>query len=239
MKSPALLPALLLAVIALNAAAAPAPPTPHPKPRPRPFAGARMSDLSAHPAEAPAIRDMVAMGVMQPASPGRFMPDAPTTRGELATSVQRLFDLKPPAQQAHYTDVPANSPIYDAVQAVSPYLGRELLCQGCSLGSNFRPNAPVSQIESTILLTNVLRSQNRIALLSPAEAEPILAATPGAQGLRGPLRLYLASAIKAGVVQPGEATPGAMATVHTHARAAVLFDRCRRSFGLQARHPVN
>ena len=95
------------------------------------------SDLSAHAAEQPAIARIVAQGIMGPASPGKFDPDGVVTRGEFASSVQRMFALKPPVNPPLYSDVPAGTPAYQVAAAAGPYLGAHVLCGGCVLTNDF------------------------------------------------------------------------------------------------------
>jgi hypothetical protein len=176
---------------------------------------------------------MVAQGIMRTVDQDTFKPDALTTRAELAASVQHMFNLRRPEQPANFTDIPPSSPLYASVEAVAPYLGRQTMCFGCALGSNFLPNEPVLQLESVILLTNVLRAQKMIRMLSKAEAEPVLAAIPDAKALRGALPVYVATAIHNGVL-PLQSTnrldPGAL---QTRAQTAVLLDNVQRKFNLQ------
>ena len=197
-----------------------------------------ISDLAGHRAEATAIRNMVAQGIMLTGEQGRFRPDTPTTRAELAASVQRLFDLKPPAQVKDFPDVPPGSPLYMAVQSVGPYLGRQILCFGCALISNFLPDEPASQLETAVLLTNVLRAENKVQLLTEAQAEAVLADVTDAKTLRGaPLRVYAATAIQAEIIKPPPANPFVLASFPSRAQTAVVLDNVQKTFKMPMVRP--
>jgi hypothetical protein len=195
-----------------------------------------ITDLNAHVAEAPAIRNVVAQGIMRTIGPDTFKPDALTTRAELAASVQHMFNLRRPANLANFPDIPPNSPLYSSVEAVAPFLGRQTLCFGCALISNFLPNEPVSRIESAVLLTNVLIAQKKFSLLSEAESEPVLIGIEDAKTFRGPLRVYVATAIHNGVL-PLTAPHRLDPTLHTRAQTAVLLNNLQERFNLQKVEP--
>jgi len=189
-----------------------------------------ISDLSAHTTEAPAIHSMVTQGIMRTVNAAKFEPDAPTTRGELAVSLQHMFNLGRPAKSVEFTDIPASSPLYASVQAVAPFLGRQILCFGCALSLKFGPDEPVSRIEGAVLLTNILLAHKKFNLLSRAEAEPVLATLEDANSLKGPLRIYVATAIKNDVLTlsaPNRLNPNAL---HSRVQTAVTLDRVQRKF---------
>src|SRR5438105_3978001 len=109
----------------------------------QPPPGTMFSDLAHHVEEELAINSMVAQGIMRPISPTKFAPDTPETLGEFAVSTQHMFNLPQPAHPINFSDVPPSSPIYAAVQAMVPYMGRHILCIGCALTTDFLPNQPV------------------------------------------------------------------------------------------------
>jgi hypothetical protein len=198
--------------------------------QPQPSGRPQIADLDAHESEAPAIYRMVTQGIMSTIHPGRFEPDAPTTRAELAVSVQHMFNLGRPAQPAKFTDISPTSPLYSSVEAVAPFLGRQTLCFGCALISKFLPDELVSRIEGAVLLTNVLIAHRKVSLLSQAETEPVLATLVDANTLRGPLRVYVATAIRNGVLMlpaPNQLDPYA---VYSRAQTAVLLDSVQSKF---------
>ena len=189
-----------------------------------------VSDITNHHAEAAAIRNIVSQGVME-APRGKFRPDAPMTRADLAASVQRLFDLKSPAVATNFPDVPSMSPFYPSVEAVAPYLGRQILCFGCALKSTFLPEAPASELEFAVLVTNVLLAQKRLALVPGPEAEAVLTNVPNSGQLRGPLlRAYVATAIRAGIILPPKSDRLTSVTAFSRAQGAGMLNRVQNKF---------
>jgi len=189
-----------------------------------------ISDLSAHTTEAPAIHSMVTQGIMRTVNAAKFEPDAPTTRGELATSVQHMFKLGPPAKPVTFTDIPPTSSFYSSVEAVAPFLGRQMLCFGCALISNFLPSEPTSRIEATVLLTNILVSRQKVSLISPAEVDSVLGPLTDVNQLRGPVRAYIATAIRNDIVTlaaPNLLDPYARIS---RAQTASMLDLVQRKF---------
>jgi hypothetical protein len=73
---------------------------------------------------------------------------APTTRGEFVLALQRMFNLPESKEATAFTDVPLNSPLGSALRAIGPYLGRQILCPGCALGTNFLPDQPISNLNA-------------------------------------------------------------------------------------------
>lgn len=185
--------------------------------------------------EQPAIARMVKQGIMRGVTPARFDPAGPNARGDFAVSVQKLFDLPAPAHPVDYLDVSPDSPFHAAVQAVSPYLGRQMRCFGCQLTTSLGPNEPVSRLEAVITLTNILVAQNKVALVDAQAAEPLLRQVRGADDSRGPLRLYVATAIQSHILLPTAANSLAPDRPFTRADLAALLDRVQRNFHVPQR----
>jgi len=207
--------------------------------QPLPAARVGISDLAGHAAQAPAIRSMVDQGILPTIERDAFKPDAVTTRAQLAAAVQHMFGLKGVERKPTFTDVMPESPLYGTVEAVAPFLGRQTLCFGCALGSNFEPDEPVSQLESVVLLINVLRAQKKLTLLSEKQAAPVLAGFADAASLRGPLRVYVATAIRNGLMKPTLPNRMNIAPSHTRAQTAVLLDSVQRKFRLPKVPPID
>jgi hypothetical protein len=185
----------------------------------------KISDLAGHGKETAAIQNMVAQGIM-PITQGAFDPDKATTRADLAYAVQHMFALK--SQQVTFTDIPANSTLHASVTAVAPFLGRQLLCPGCALISKFLPNEPVSPVERSVLLINVLRARGTLQILDAGTAEKALANIDNAVALRGPLRLYIATAVQNGLLTAQELH----SAPDTRARTAAQLDAMQERFKL-------
>jgi hypothetical protein len=62
-------------------------------------------DLPADPESKLAISNMVRQGVMHLRAKGNFSPSEPSTLGEYLISLQQLFQLTPPSNPPHFTDV--------------------------------------------------------------------------------------------------------------------------------------
>jgi hypothetical protein len=155
-------------------------------------------------------------------------------------SVQHLFNLKPPTEGVNFPDVPPGSPLYEAVQAVAPYLGRQILCPGCALVSKFLPDQPVSELDTAVLLANVLRTQNRLQLLTEAQSEAVLAKLPDAKNLHGRLlRIYTATAIQSGMINAPSSNPLLIPSFHTRAQTAVMLSKVQIKFNLPSVSPIN
>jgi len=217
--------ALLGLIALLLPASAPAQPKP------------AFTDLATHVTEQPAINSVVAQGIMKGVTGTQFNPDAANTRGDFVVSMQKMFNLTKPAQTVSFPDVPASSPIYAAVEAVAPYLRRQILCPGCALVENFLPNVPVSRVETAVIMTGILVAQNKVTLLTPAAAETALAPVTDVNTLHGPLRVYVATALQSGVITlpaPNQLQPAAQPT---RADTATLLDTVQKKFSLPQVQP--
>src|SRR5690242_8319405 len=74
-------------------------------------------DLPADTESKLAIGNMVRQGVMHLRATGEFSPSEPSTLGEYLISLQQLFQLTPPPNPQHFTDIPPGSPYYAAAEA--------------------------------------------------------------------------------------------------------------------------
>jgi hypothetical protein len=108
--------------------------------------------------------------------------------------------LTKPSEEFFFFDVPANSPIYAAVQATAPFMNGHILCVGCMLSDNFSPDAPIPRAEVAVVLVRILVAANKVKLLSPADAERVLARFPDATKLPAPARPYIATAVAGGII---------------------------------------
>jgi hypothetical protein len=190
------------------------------------------ADLANHVAEQPAIGSMVNQGIMHGVSPTEFNPDAPMTNSDFAASVQKMFNLPVPAEKTNFTDVPESSAAYNAVEAVAPYLGRQIICFQCQLGTNFGPNEPASRLLAAVAMTNVLLAQKKVTLLTSDAAETALANVPDAATLQGPARVYVATAMQQGILTlTAQHTIDALSPM-SRVDTAVQFDAVQKKFNL-------
>lgn len=196
------------------------------------------ADLANHTAEQPAIGNLVSQGIMRGVSQTEFNPDVPMTNGDFAVSVQKMFGLAAPAQKINFTDVPSSSPIYSAVEAAAPYLGRQIRCFGCQLGTTFGPNEPASRLLAAVTLTNILVAQKKVELMASDAAETVLAGVPDAADLRGPARAYVATALQQGILSLNSDRSIAALSPMTRANIAVQLDAVQKKFNVpQVRVP--
>lgn len=193
---------------------------------------ANFSDLGDHAAEQPAIGSLVSQGILRGVSPTQFNPDAPMTNGDFAASVQKMFNLPVPAQKVNFTDVPASSPIFNAVESITPFLGRQIVCFGCQLGSNFGPNAPASRLVTAVTIVNVLIAQKKVELMAPDAAEASLANVADEAQLQGPSRVYVATALQQGVLSLTADRAIAGLSPMTRANIAVQLDGVQKKFNV-------
>jgi hypothetical protein len=146
------------------------------------------SDLAGRESQAAAIEKMAAEGIIAPKSPGKFDPGGVFTRGEFAVAAQHLFKLPKPAKEIYFADVPKGSPLYDAVQAVAPFMDRGALCPECLLSSNFVADAPISHAYAVVSLARLNIAKNKVALVDPREVASALEGVPDVAGLSAEAR---------------------------------------------------
>jgi hypothetical protein len=195
-------------------------------------------DLANHTAAVPAINSMVAQGIMRGVSQTQFAPDAYYSMGEFAVSMQHMFNLPPPAQPINFTDVARGSPIYDAVEAIVPFLGRGLLCPGSAAGSTFVPGQPVVRAWATIVTVNILTAQNTIQLARPAEAESALANVTDAGWLPPEARIIFATALNNEIIGRQPQNEIDLAFEPTRADMAVFLDAIQKKFNIPPVQPA-
>jgi hypothetical protein len=192
----------------------------------------KLDDLPGDPAERLAIERMVSRGVMRPTSPSHFQPEAKNSLGDFIVSVQRMFALKPSTQRPFFSDIGSDSPIFTAVQAVAPYLGRQILCPGCALASKLLPDRAATRAQAAVILTKILMAESKLQLLGSGETDAVLARSTDAGKIPLSARPYVATAIRADIIAPhrdGTISPN---SALTRANTAVLLDNVQRHFRL-------
>ena len=159
-----------------------------------------LTDLRGHSMEAAAIKNLVSQGVMSPTAPGKFDPEVTMKRGDFAVALQRLFDLPQPSKPMKFSDVREGDAIYAAVQAVAPFMDKQVPCPGCELGSKFEPAKSVSRGVWAVTLVRILVLQNKLQLANVAQTDATLANVPDAREIPKRARPYVATAIQSGVM---------------------------------------
>jgi hypothetical protein len=195
------------------------------------------SDLSAQSEAEPAINHIVAQGILRGVTSTEFAPDAPLTRGDFLVAIQHMFKLPRRSGGTEFTDIAPSDPMYGAVKAVEPYLGRQMLCSGCALGTNLLPGDSVSRAEATLVLAQVLAAQKKLTLPSPAETDAILAGVPDSAWLSPAARPYFAGAVQNGIMPAGPQRRIAPDMTVSRASAAVLLDSVQRRLAIPEVQP--
>jgi hypothetical protein len=112
---------------------------------------AGFSDVSPDSAHAESISRLVISGITLGCAPGRFCPQDPVTRAQMATFLTRGLDLRVPDEMIAFDDVAAGTTHHDNIQA----LAAAGITLGCGPG-RFCPNAPVTRAQMATFLTRAL-----------------------------------------------------------------------------------
>jgi hypothetical protein len=203
-----------------------------------PSQNAVFSDLGNHGVEAPAISNMVAQGIMKPVSVGIFNPDGVVTRGDFATMVQSLYKLGKPSETVSFSDIKSTDPLFSAIQAMAPFMNRQVMCKGCALTTNFSPNAALSREEASIILVRIMGAKNQLQPMTSQELSSFLQSTPDAKNWKPAAAPYFALAIKSGVMPLLGDNTFQPALKLTRADTAVLLDNINRQYIVPIKPPV-
>ena len=190
-----------------------------------------LASFAERTTQAPAIKELVSNCILEPGSFGGCKPGRVFTRGEFAAEARRVFRLTKPSKEFFFADVPSDSPIYAAVQSVAPFMPRRILCPGCALTSIFSPDTPISRAELAVAVVQVLTFDNKVTLLSPAEAQRVLAAFPDTANVPAVARLYLATAVKSGIIGQFPARKLEPAATYNRAEGAGVLEYVQLRYG--------
>jgi hypothetical protein len=183
-----------------------------------------------------AITNMVRQGVMQLRGTGNFSPSEPSTLGEYLMSLQHLFQLTPPPNPPHFTDVPPDNPYFAAAEAAAPYLNRQAMCMGCALSTNLYPDQPLMRAQSGVTLVSILSARGVLPLLDDATAYQVLQGVGDARFLSPPARRLVATAISANITSLSATHQFDLSSVETRAGTAVILNRAQTQFQLPEVH---
>lgn len=122
------------------------------------------------------------------------------TRAEFALLMQQQFALPAPKHPRSFPDVSPNDPAYAAIEAAASFMDPMVLCPGCELTRNFFPNQSVTRAVSTVTIVRILVSRGNIQMLTPAQADGVLANIADAQQLPRPSRTFFATAVSRGIL---------------------------------------
>ena len=162
----------------------------------------------------------------------KFAPEEPSTVGEYLVSVQHLFGLSKPEKPVVFTDVPPDSPYYDAVQATAKYLNRQVTCFGCALSTNLYPDQAITNAQSTVTLVSILNARGSLPFLTQERADRVLANVSDGKDLNPVARRYLATALSGGIITLTPEHKIEPSRVETRADVALTLNRTQVTFRL-------
>jgi hypothetical protein len=196
-----------------------------------------LTDISGFTMERPAITNLIAQGVMTPLAPGKFGPGVTIKRGDFAVALQRLFNLPPPGEPVKFSDVHPTDAIYSAVEAIAPYVDKQVPCPDCEIGSSFGPTKSVSRAQWAITVVRVLVAQNKLQLVSEEQANKILAHVPDADVFSKRARVYIATALDSNVLDCCAGNTIEASQMVSRADAAEGLNNLEKRFGLSPAKP--
>jgi hypothetical protein len=167
-------------------------------------------------------------------SPFRIPPllNASESRSGFAVALLRQFNLPPPSIVATFADLPPTDSRYPSAEAVYPYLLRSTLCPGCQLSSNFGANQFITRAQASVALVNVLALRQGLQVLSAAQADAVLAASPDAATIPLLARPYVATAIQIGILPLQAGGTVAATSPFAHAELAAALQTIETMFNL-------
>ncbi len=186
-------------------------------------------DVTGHWAEA-IIGRAISAGVARPDSDGKFYPDRPATRGEFAAMLvaSRRVDSAPPARPS-FSDVPATSPYFAAVEAAY----RLGYVEGIGNGRFGPANALTREEATTMVVRASGREGEARALKSVQSILAGLGLTDGAT-ISDWANEAVAFAVKLGIVKGFPDRTFRPGTDLTRAQALALLERLGTSVPVPA-----
>ena len=179
-------------------------------------------DLGGYGWASGAIRALAKQGIVRGTRPGAFDPGGQVTRVQFAAILQRLFHLPAPSRPVAFSDVPHGYWGYAAVEAASPYFDYYRLPSGSYA---FRPDRAFDRQDVATVIVRVLAKSGKLRLVSAATAQGILAKVTDVARIAPALKIYVATAIKEGILSgfpDGSFRPH---TALTRAQVAVMLQR--------------
>ena len=194
------------------------------------------SDLPADAESKLAISNMVRQGVMHLRATGNFSPSEPSTLGDYLISLQHLFQLTPPPNPPHFTDVSPSSPYFTAAQAAAPYLNRQAMCMGCALSTNLYPGQSLTRAQSSVALVSILNARGALPLVDDATANQVLENVEDARRLSPLGRRLVATGISGSIVSLSATHKADLLSIETRASLAALLNRAQTKYQLPEVH---
>lgn len=176
-----------------------------------------------------AIDSLATMGISGGVGGNLFDPGGPVTRAQLAAFLQRAFSLPEPSSPLPFTDVSRSSWAYAPVQAAGEYVG--YYGQAGSNVVTFRPDGKSTREDVAMAIVKALASEQAIDILdTEAAASEVLSQFKDAAAISPGRRVYMATAVKNGILR---GLPGGVLNPTagiTRAEVAGLLDRALVSF---------
>ncbi len=154
-----------------------------------------IKDFGEHAAEKTAITSLAQQNVLELVGPEKFAPSAIVTRGELAVSLNRAFQIPSPKFPVVFTDVELGNATYPLFANVQPYLNAD---QGIGGAYTFHADAPAERQQVATLAVTMLAGAQLIKVMQDEkEISAALAPYADAQAISPELRPYVATALQA------------------------------------------
>lgn len=194
--------------------------------------GPEFTDLHGYSMEAPAIKNMVDQGIMNVTAPGKFDPGTTVKRADFAIALRRMFSLPQPGKPIKFSDVHPSDAIYADVEAVAPYMDKQVPCPGCEVGSAFSPNKAISRAQWAITVVRILVAQNKLQLLSEEQSNKILSSVPDVRDVPKGARVYIATAIDSDIIECCSGNAIAVDQIPSRADVADMLNNIQKHFNL-------
>jgi mannan endo-1,4-beta-mannosidase len=143
-----------------------------------------------------AIIDMGSRMIFSKVGDGRFQPETPVTRGELAVTIVKALGLRPGSGGSPFKDVSVNDRYYGYIQTAVDYK----LISGYGNGK-IGPSDKVTREQAMTVIANAMKITSLKAGLENGEAAKLLAAFSDSGRTAVWARENIASCIKTGLVQ--------------------------------------
>ena len=173
-----------------------------------------------------AINALAAQGIIKGTSSTTFDPSGQITRAQFSALMQRTFDLPQPSSPVAFTDVAASDWEYASVEALTPYMDYYQLPGG----NAFHPNDPMDRQDVATAIVKLLAASNKLTVLSSADAQSVLAKVTDTADIAPALQVYVATAIKAGIMAGFPDGSFQPMTILTRAQVAVVIQRLQNDF---------
>jgi hypothetical protein len=180
-----------------------------------------------------AISRLVSQGIFKGVGKNQFNPGGKLTRAQMSVLLSQYFGLESTNQSQNqkqkrkkYADVRQGDWYYNQVEATQDYF--------TSNGNSFNPNHSMSRAETAATLVNLLVQKGTLQLVSSDQADQILGQYADADQIPSNERVYVATAIQAGIMNGfGQNTFDPQGTLTRAEIATLLYNLQQGQLGLQ------